>query len=58
MPSDGLYQSVSEEEILGVVTKNEWDIKQTAAALTAAVKAGKKQDNTSVVILRYRSAAP
>lgn len=58
LASDGLYRSLSEEEILAVVTKNERDMQQTADALTAAVKGRKKQDNTSVVILRYRSAAP
>ena len=58
LASDGLYRSLSEEEILAVVTKNERDMQQTADALTAAVKGRKKKDNTSVVILRYRSAAP
>lgn len=53
LASDGLYRSLCEEEILEIVRKNGKDVQQAADALTAAVKGRKKQDNTSVVILRY-----
>lgn len=52
LASDGLYRSLSEEEILAIVRRNGQDMQQAAQALTAAVKGRKKQDNTSVVILR------
>lgn len=53
LTSDGLYRSLSEEEILSIVTTNRHNMQQAADALTAAVKGRKKQDNTSVVILQY-----
>lgn len=53
LASDGLYRSLSEEEILTTVRKNETQMQQAADALTAAVAGRKKQDNTSVVLLRY-----
>lgn len=54
LASDGLYRSLSEEEILVTVRKNGNGMQQAADALTAAVSGRKKQDNTSVVLLRYR----
>lgn len=54
LASDGLYRSLSEEEILATVRKHEKQMQQAADALTAAVAGRKKQDNTSVVLLRYR----
>ena len=53
LASDGLYRSLNEEEILTIVRKNERNMQHAAEALTAAVTGRKKQDNTSVVILRY-----
>lgn len=53
LASDGLYRSLNEEEILTIVRKNERNMQHAADALTAAVTGRKKQDNTSVVILRY-----
>lgn len=53
LASDGLYRSLTEEEILAIVAKHSRDMQQAADALTAAVRGRKKQDNTSVVILRY-----
>lgn len=53
LASDGLYRSLNEEEILTIVQKNRQNMQQAAQALTAAVDGRKKQDNTSVVILRY-----
>lgn len=53
LASDGLYRSLHEEDILTIVRKNRQDMQKAAEALTAAVKGRKKQDNTSVVILRY-----
>ncbi|MDE7312618.1 MAG: protein phosphatase 2C domain-containing protein [Eubacterium sp.] len=53
LASDGLYRSLHEEEILAIVQKNSQDMQKAAQALTAAVSGRKKQDNTSVVIMRY-----
>ena len=53
LASDGLYRSLHEEDILMIVRKNRQDMQKAAEALTAAVQGRKKQDNTSVVILRY-----
>ena len=55
LTSDGLYRSLKEDEILEIVLKHKKDMQKAAEALTAAVKGRKKQDNTSVVILRYHS---
>lgn len=57
LASDGLYRSLNEEEILSIVNKNRAEMQKVAQALTAAVEGRKKQDNTSVVILRYRSVS-
>ncbi len=54
LASDGLYRSLREEEILATVRKHEKQMQQAADALTAAVAGRKKQDNTSVVLLRYQ----
>lgn len=53
LASDGLYRSLNEEEILSIINKNRQEMQKAARALTAAVEGRKKQDNTSVVILRY-----
>ncbi len=52
--SDGLYKSMSEEEILGIMLKYK-NVQKMAAALTDAVteKGFSSQDNTSVIVLRY-----
>lgn len=55
LSSDGLYKSLSEEEILGIVKEWEMSMQSAANALTAAALANKTkgQDNTSVVVLRF-----
>jgi len=53
LSSDGLYRSLREREILAIVKENEQDMQGAADALTAAVDGKSRQDNTSVVILRY-----
>ncbi|MCM1160532.1 MAG: protein phosphatase 2C domain-containing protein [Roseburia sp.] len=52
--SDGLYKSLSEEEIFGLVQINERNTQKMAEALTEAALEKKKvkQDNTSVIVLR------
>lgn len=54
--SDGLYRSVSEEEIRQVVRCFADDVQQAAEALTswAMSKSLPNQDNTSVVVVSYR----
>lgn len=54
LSSDGLYKSLSEEEIFGLVQINERNTQKMAEALTEAALEKKKvkQDNTSVVVLR------
>ena len=52
--SDGLYRSLYEEEILLVLKRNGTDMQKAADAFMAAVAGRKKQDNTSVALLRYR----
>lgn len=54
--SDGLYRSMQEQDILHMIRAYEQDMQQAADALTAAVQDRKKQDNTSVVLLRYHAA--
>ncbi len=54
--SDGLYRSLYEEEILAVIKRNGQDMQKAADAFMAAVAGRKKQDNTSVALLRYRGA--
>lgn len=53
LSSDGLYKSLSEEEILGLVRIKEGDMQKAAETLTNAALEKKKvkQDNTSVVTL-------
>lgn len=55
LSSDGLYRSLSEEEILCLVKGHGEDMQRTADALTQAALGEKKsgQDNTSVVLMRY-----
>lgn len=57
LSSDGLYRSLSEQEILSLVRENEKDMQSAAKVLTAAALGKKKagQDNTSVVLLSYSS---
>lgn len=53
--SDGLYRSLTEEEILNIV-KKERNVQEAANALTRQVMgraAVKSQDNTSVVLIQY-----
>ena len=57
LASDGLYRSLNEEEIISIINKNRQEMQKAAQALTAAVEGRKKQDNTSVVILRYRTVS-
>ena len=51
--SDGLSRSMQERDILKIVRKNGKNMQNAANALTASLKNRKKQDNTSVVILRF-----
>lgn len=55
LSSDGLYRSLSEEEILRITRKYARDMQICAQNLTVAALGDKKsgQDNTSVVALRY-----
>ena len=54
--SDGLYRTVSNEEIKQVVVDAGVDVQGAADALTelALSKRKPKQDNTSVVVLLYQ----
>ena len=54
--SDGLYKSLTENEILHLVTEYQENVQHAAEALTAAAMGDKTsgQDNTSVVLLRYK----
>ena len=54
--SDGLYRSVSGNEILDVILSCETDVQSAADQLTelAISKGNKNQDNTSVVVLMYK----
>lgn len=53
--SDGLYRSVTDQEILKIVSDNKSDMNFAAQALTqyAMAKNNPHQDNTSVVIAKY-----
>ena len=53
--SDGLYKSLSDERILAILTDNYFDLQRAADELTAAALryAGRGQDNTTVVLVRY-----
>lgn len=53
--SDGLYRSVTEQEILQIVLSNKSDMSMAADSLTsfAMMKNNPYQDNTSVVIAKY-----
>lgn len=55
LSSDGLYRSLTEENILMVISENRENMQHTAEALTAKALGDKTsgQDNTSVVILEY-----
>lgn len=55
LTSDGLYRSLSQEEILALVKEAKEDMQKAADMLTAAALGDKKsgQDNTSVVLMRY-----
>lgn len=52
--SDGLYHSVSEREIIGIIDAST-DMQQAAEALTAAAiaKGKRHQDNTTAVLVQY-----
>lgn len=54
--SDGLYRSLSDAEIFGIVSQNITDMPAAANALTAAAMAKNfvHQDNTSVITVRYQ----
>lgn len=54
--SDGLYRSVSDEEILQIVSGNSENMQKAAESLTqfAMMKNNPYQDNTSVVLARYK----
>ncbi len=56
LSSDGLYRSLTEEEILCLVKEFGGNMQETADVLTSAALGTKQsgQDNTSVVLLRYR----
>ena len=53
--SDGLYRSLSEEEIHRIVLQHYYNMQQAADALTSSAikKNNPYQDNTSVVLLKY-----
>ena len=55
LSSDGLYKSLSEEDILRIVREQGTSMQTAANALTAAALGNKTkgQDNTSVVVMRY-----
>lgn len=55
LSSDGLYRSLTEEEIFSVLKENGKTMQQAAEALTSQALGEKQsgQDNTSVVIMRY-----
>lgn len=55
LTSDGLYRSLSQEEILALVKDAKEDMQKAADMLTAAALGDKQsgQDNTSVVLMRY-----
>jgi protein phosphatase len=54
--SDGLYRSLSDPDILDVVTRHDGDLEECARVLPlyAFDRSGGSQDNTSVVLLRYQ----
>lgn len=58
LSSDGLYKSLQEQDIWNIIKENLQNMQDAAYALTAVAGCRKKQDNTSVVILRYRSGKP
>ena len=53
--SDGLYKSLTEQQILAILQDNWFDLQRAADELTAAALeyAVRGQDNTTVVIVRY-----
>ena len=54
--SDGVYKSLSDSQIHGMVRDNDLDLEIAADRLTAmALRYGARgQDNTTVILLRYR----
>lgn len=56
LSSDGLYRSVSDEEIFNIVKQNGFDMQKAAEQLTecALSKNNPYQDNTSVITIRYQ----
>lgn len=55
LSSDGLYRGLQEQNMLDIIKVNLENMQNAACALTDAVSGRKKQDNASVVILRYHS---
>ena len=53
--SDGLYKSLSEQQILSILQDNSFDLQRAADELTGAALeyAARGQDNTTVMIVRY-----
>lgn len=58
LSSDGLYRSLSDEDILGIVLEAKEDTQSMAEQLTRMAMGDKQsgQDNTSVVALQYHEA--
>ena len=54
--SDGLYKSLSEEQIAAIIRKNPINLEKTLQELQeeARVSSPTAQDNTSIVLLYYR----
>lgn len=54
--SDGLYKSLDQHQILGIVRDNDIDMNIAAERLTdmALAQAGNGQDNTTVLLIEYR----
>ena len=56
MSSDGLYKSLSPQQMKAMLTDNQIDARVSAKRLVhmALEQAVKKQDNTTVVLIQYR----
>lgn len=54
--SDGVYKSIDQYQILGMVRDNDLDMEIAADRMTAMALryGGKRQDNTTVILLKYR----
>ncbi len=54
--SDGVYKSIDHYQILGMIRDNDLDMEIAADRLTAMALryGGKRQDNTTVILMRYR----